>query len=206
MAICYIIVRGGFWPADKFHRAPVLYKPLCRKVSWDMARSDLALYDNVLSSNLSGEAKSQLRRWYEAATSLPEVIRPSMAQVHGTVSAFRQGAESLLTGIALGAAEVELPGGLDPLGVPVDALGAGLFLGGSAIAAKSEMAPTARNIGSACMTVFGMRMTKKFMVEKRLAKGEALPKHLQYSSTVSGDAPARVDVSNDPIVRAAEGL
>lgn len=171
-----------------------------------MARSDLALYDSVLSSNMSGEAKSGLRRWFEAATNLPEPIRPSMAQVHGTLSAFRQGAESLLTGVAFGAAEVELPGGLDPAGVPVDALVGALMLGGSAIGAKSEMAPTARNVGSVSVGIFGARMTKRWLVERRLAKGQALPKHLQYGSTVSGDAPNRLDVSDDPIVRAAGDL
>lgn len=171
-----------------------------------MARSDLALYDSVLASNMSGETKSSLRKWFEAATNLPEPIRPSMAQVHGTMSAFRQGAESLLAGIALGAAEVELPGGLEPMGVPVDGLAAGVLLLGSGVAAKSDMAPTARNVGSVCMGVFGARMTKKFLVEKRMAKGQALPKHLQYGSAVHGEAPERLDVSKDPIVLAAEGL
>lgn len=173
-----------------------------------MARNDLVLYDSVLSSNMSGEAKSALRRWFESATQmgLPESVRPSAAQLHGTLSAFRQGAESLLTGVAFGAAEVELPGGLDPAGVPIDALAAGLFLGGSALGAKSDMAPTARNVGAVSAGIFGARMTKKFLIEKRLAKGKPLPKHLQYGSTVSGEAPNRVDISNDPIVRAAEGL
>jgi hypothetical protein len=172
-----------------------------------MARHDLALYDSVLSSNLSGEHKSSLRRWFETATQLPEVVRPSVAQVHGTLSAFRQGAESFLTGVALGALEVEGPGGLDPAGVPVDGAAALVFLAGSALGAKSEMSPTARNVGAVSAGIFGARMTKKLLIEKRLAKGKALPKHLQYQgSTVSGDAPSRMDVSNDPIVRAAEGL
>lgn len=172
-----------------------------------MARSDLALYDSVLSSNMAGEHKSALRKWFEAATNLPEPIRPSMAQVHSVMSALRQGGESALIGIAFGAAEVELPGGLDPMGVPIDAVAAGLLLGGSIVGAKSDMAPTARNAGSVSLGIFSARMTKKLLIEKRLAKGQSLPKHLQYgSSAFNGDAPARVDVSNDPIVRAAEGL
>ena len=171
-----------------------------------MARSDLALYDSVLSSNLAREDKSALRKWYESAIALPESIRPSTQQLHGTLSAFRQGSESLLTGVALGIVNVESPGGLDPMGVPVDALIASLGLIGSGIAAKSDMAPTARNIGSVASGIFGMRMTTKFLIEKRVKAGRSVPKHLQLSSTVSGDAPERVDVSRDPIGRAADNL
>lgn len=171
-----------------------------------MARSDITLYDAVLGSNLQPEQKGALRKWFETAISVPETLRPSTAQVHGTLSAFRQGAESLLTGIGLGYLNVECPGGLDPAGVPIDGLAGFLFLAGSGIAAKSDMAPTARNIGSVASGVFGMRMATKFLVEKRLAKGKAIPRHLQLGTTISGDAPGRVDVSKDPIVLASEKL
>lgn len=173
-----------------------------------MARQDLALYDSVLSSNLRSDEKSGLRRWFEKAVELdlPKTLRPSRQQLHGGFSAFRQGAESLITGGLLGAINVESPGGLAPGGVHIDAIAGGLLLAGSAIGAESDMAPTARNIGAVCTGVFGMRATQNFLLEKRLSKGQALPKHLQYGSTHSGDVPARADVSKDPIVLAAEGL
>lgn len=173
-----------------------------------MARSDLALYDSVLSSNLRNEEKSALRRWFEKAVDLdlPKNLQPTMKQVHGGLSAVRQGGESFITGMALGYLNVESPGGLEPGGVPIDALAGGLFMAGSAIGAESDMAPTARNIGAVCTGVFGMRATTKFLVEKRLSKGKAVPKHLQFSSSHSGDAPDRTDVSKDPIVLASEGL
>lgn len=173
-----------------------------------MARNDLALYDSVLSSNLRNEEKSALRRWYEKAVDLdlPKNLRPTTKQIHGGLSAFRQGAESFVAGMALGYLNVESPGGLEPAGVPVDALAGGLLMVGAAIGAESDMAPTARNVGAVCTGVFGMRATTKFLVEKRLTTGKAVPKHLQFSSTVSGDAPVRADISKDPIVLAAEGL
>lgn len=171
-----------------------------------MARSDLALYDSVLSSNLPREDKSALRRWYESAVTLPESLRPSKDQMHGGLSAFRQGSESLLTGAVLGILNVESPGGLEPLGIPLDGLAGLMFLGGGALAGKSDVAPTAKNIGAVASAVFAKRMVEKFCIERRLAKGKALPAHLQTGSTVSGDVPARRDVTSDPIVQAAADL
>lgn len=173
-----------------------------------MARNDLALYDSVLSSNLPREEKSALRRWYEKAVDLdlPRNLRPSTKQVHGGLSAFRQGSESAIAGVLLGIINVESPGGLDPMGVPIDALAGGVFLMGSAIGAESDMAPTARNLGAVCTGVYAMRATTKLRVEARLKSGKAVPKHLQFAATVSGEGPSRADVSQDPIVRASEGL
>jgi hypothetical protein len=169
-----------------------------------MARAELALYDSVLSSNMPSSQKSEMRRWFERVTgdALTQV-RPSTAQLHGGLSSFRQGVESMATGIGLGALNAS-DVGLDPKGVPVDlTLGiAGLI--GSAIAAKSDMSPDARNIGSTSVGIYGFRMTTKLMAEKRLATGKALPKHLSYTASVHGEGAA--SVKDDPIVRAADAL
>jgi hypothetical protein len=173
-----------------------------------MARGDLTLYDSILSSNLRNEEKSVLRRMYDKALQMPEALQPSRKQIHGSLTAFRQGAESLIAGMALGAINVESPGGLEPGGVHVDGVAGLLFLAGSGIGAESDMASTARNIGSVCTGVFGCRVTTKLLVEKRLAKGQAIPKHLSFSSSHSGEVPvsSHNNVSQDPIVLAAEGL
>lgn len=171
-----------------------------------MARYDqLALYDSVLSSNLPREEKSQLRRWFERMSSdLPDVVRPSPRQIHGTLSAFRQGTESLAAGMLLGVANAELPDGLDLYGIPVDAALGAAGLAGSALAAGSDMAPDARNIGSIGLGVFGMRMTTKWLVERKLATGKPVPRHLDYSAKMHGDATP--SISDDPIVQAADSL
>src|SRR3954463_16365018 len=109
-----------------------------------MARAELALYDSVLSSNLPATEKTQLRKWFERMTGESlSTIRPSAAQLHGGLSAFRQGTESLATGIALGALNASEIG-MDPKGIPVDGLLGFAGLIGSAIGAKSDMAPDAR--------------------------------------------------------------
>jgi hypothetical protein len=170
-----------------------------------MATRELTLYDSILSSNLPYQEKSQLRRWFEKATSdLPVSVRPSSQQIHGTLSAFRQGTESLATGILLGVANVELPNGLDYHGVPLDALLGTAGLIGSALAAGSDMAPDARNIGSVGLGVFGMRMTTKLLAEKRLSSGKSLPRHLNYNAKIYGDSEP--SLADDPIVKAAENL
>lgn len=164
----------------------------------------LALYDSVLSSNMPASEKSQMRRWFERMTGESlSTIRPSAAQLHGGLSSFRQGTESLATGILLGALNASEVG-MDPKGVPVDGLLGFAGLLGSALAAKSDMSPDARNIGGVSIGVFGFRMTTKLLVEKRLASGRPVPKHLSYTARVHGEGTGVV--SDDPIVKAADAL
>lgn len=166
-------------------------------------REAIALYDSVLSSNMSGSEKSQIRRWIERMTGdAMSTVRPSAAQLHGGLSSFRQGTESLATGLLLGALN-STDIGLDPKGIPVDGLLGVAGLLGSAIGAKSDMAPDARTIGGVSLGIFGFRMTTKLMTEKRLAAGRALPKHLTFGAGVHGE---NASPSDDPIVRAAEAL
>ena len=169
-----------------------------------MAQAALALYDSVLSSNMPASQKSEMRKWFERMTGTAlDNVRPSAAQLHGGLSAFRQGTESLATGIGLGALNAT-DIGLDPKGVPVDLVLGVSGLVGSAIGAKSDMAPDARNIGATSLGIYGFRMTTKLMAEKRLATGKALPKHLSYSASVHGEGAA--SVADDPIIRAADAL
>ncbi len=169
-----------------------------------MARAELALYDSVLSSNMPATQKSEMRKWVERVTgdSLA-TIRPSVAQLHGGLSAFRQGTESMATGIALGALNAS-DIGMDPKGIPVDAVVGFAGLIGSAIGAKSDMAPDARNVGATSVGIFGFRMSTKFLVEKRLASGRPLPKHLTYTASMHGEGNGTA--SDDPVVKAAEAL
>lgn len=171
-----------------------------------MARAELALYDSVLSSNMPASEKSQMRKWFERVTgdSLAS-MKPSAAQIHGGLSSFRQGTESLATGIALGALNAS-DIGMDPKGVPVDGVIGFAGLVGSAIAGHSDMAPDARNIGATSVGIFGFRMTTKLITEKRLASGRALPKHLSFTAAMHGDDAAARAVSDDPIVQAADAL
>jgi hypothetical protein len=122
------------------------------------------------------------------------------------LTAFRTGAESAITGAILGALNVESPGGLDPAGIAIDGLAGGVFLVGSAFAGDTEIAPTARNIGAVCTGVATMRATTKLCIEKRLAKGQALPSNLQHTATHAGEPSNPADISQDPIVIAARGL
>lgn len=169
-----------------------------------MARAELALYDSVLSSNMPAAEKTQLRKWFDRMTGESlSTIRPSAAQLHGGLSSFRQGTESLATGIALGylnASDI----GLDPKGVPVDGVLGFAGLVGSALAAHSDMSPDARNIGGVATGIFGFRMTTKLLAEKRLASGRALPKHLAYTASIHGENGGVT--SDDPIVKAADAL
>lgn len=169
-----------------------------------MARAELALYDSVLSSNMPAERKSEMRKWVERITGTDlATIRPSSSQIHGGLSAFRQGTESMATGLALGALNAS-DIGMDPKGIPVDGVLGFAGLIGSAWAAQSDMAPDARNIGSVSVGIFGFRMSTKFLVEKRLAAGRPLPKHLNYTASVHGEGAA--SASDDPVVRAADAL
>jgi len=169
-----------------------------------MARAELALYDSVLSSNMPASEKTQLRKWFDRMTGESlSTIRPSAAQLHGGLSSFRQGTESLATGIALGALNAS-DIGLDPKGVPVDAVLGFTGLVGSALAAHSDMSPDARNIGGVATGIFGFRMTTKLLAEKRLASGRALPKHLTYTAAIHGESSGVA--SDDPIVKAADAL
>lgn len=167
-------------------------------------REALALYDSILGSNMPATDKSQVRRWFERMTGdALSTVKPSSAQLHGGLSSFRQGTESLATGIALGALNAS-DIGLDPKGVPIDGLLGFAGLIGSALGAHSDMAPDARTIGGVSAGIFGFRMTTKFLAEKRLALGHQLPKHLAYAAAVHGESVE--SPSDDPIVRAADAL
>lgn len=171
-----------------------------------MKPGEIMLYDSVLSSNIPVQEKSQLRKLFEKATG--SSIVPSFSKagkhVHGGLSAFRQGSESLLAGAALGGIHAEFKGGLDAPGFPVDGALGVLLTVGSAIGAESEVAPDARNVGSTCLGIWSFRATTNLLTEKKLAKGKAVPAHLTPGTKIAGDDGSMA--GEDPILRVAKTM
>lgn len=154
-------------------------------------RADLTLYDAVASSNLGSQEKSALRRVFDQAMALPDFMRPNVKQVHGALSSMRVGGESIMMGLLLGSMNALRKEGLDIHGVPADLALAVAGLGGSAFAAKSEMAPDARTMGGNALTVFTFRTTDALIRAKRVATG----------ATHAGES-----VDTDPVVLASRDL
>jgi hypothetical protein len=130
--------------------------------------------------------------------------RQSLEHPHGAI---RQGGESLVGGLALGAIHAEK--GLDIGGkIPADVLGAavGYFLAGKA---SSEVAGDLRTLANTGMTSFGFRQGYAFMAEKKQAKGGAATPFKSMASTMHGefgDTEFQSDVGEDPIVSLARQL
>lgn len=168
-----------------------------------MMPRDIVLYDSLTGNGIpTREDKSAMRQWFERSF-LPTVpIRPG-DQIKGSLSAFRKGTEALGTGAALALVHVETEGGLDKFGVPVDGIGGFALLAGSAFFPNSEVSPDARDIGADALTVWSFRKTTDLLVEKRIASGKAVPRHLSPANRIEGE---RSDASEDPIVGAARAL
>lgn len=167
--------------------------------------SNLALYDSVLSSNLSPNVKSDLRRWFEGATGMRLSV-PSAGKIahHAKrgMSAVRQSGEAVITGGILGLIHVEGKTGLDVFGVPVDAILWGLATFGGIAAGEHELGADSLNVAADCLTVFSFRMTTNFLTARKVAKGQAVPSHLIPGSKIHGESV----MGEDPILRAARNI
>lgn len=123
------------------------------------------------SSNLPATQKSAIRRMYErvgGSASMGRVRSHAAATGH----AIRQGGESLLVGGLLGAAAVELKGGLDvdiqgKVKIPIDGVVALAGIAGSVIMAGEEFAPDLRNAGSAAASILAFRKTAEYMAKRK---------------------------------------
>jgi hypothetical protein len=156
----------------------------------------------VASSNLPHREKSAIRQWYERVSGTVahpiHSIRGMTRHVPHTVSALRQGGESLIVGGALGALHVELPTGLDVKKIPVDAVaGAVLLAAGSA---ASEVAQDMRTAGSTALGVYAFRKTHDFLEEKKRQRGGAAGSAVKKAG-MHGEFG-----NEDPIIAAARAL
>lgn len=168
--------------------------------------SDLLVFDSIAHSNMSTAKKSMARKLYEKA--LGVAPQKAIAHASATLSAMRQGGESLITGGALGALHAHLPEGLDYKKVPIDGAVAAVGLLGSIVAVHDESHRDARNVGSAAAAVFAFRKAHDFVVEKKIASGTATAKPAGGStSKVAGEYDGDDgDFGSDPIVACARRM
>lgn len=168
-----------------------------------MLPGDLVIYDALTGNAIpTREEKSAMRRWFERSVLSNVPLRPG-DQIKGGLSAFRKTTEALGTGAALAVIHVESEGGLDKFGVPLDGLAGAALTVGSVVFPNSEVSPDARDIGADAITVWSFRKTCDLLVEKRIASGKAVPRHLSPANKIHGEDNA---ASEDPIINAARAL
>lgn len=159
--------------------------------------SDDLVIQELAASNIPAAKKSAIRRWYESMGGGLAVKR----HVTETAQAVRQGAESGLTGGALGLFEAE-HGSLDVTiqghEIPVDGVLALVGIGGSILMANDPtgLSADSRNIGSSALSVFAYRKVRDWRLT---AKGGPVR---SLHAKAHGDV---IDM-NDPIVQAARSF
>lgn len=159
--------------------------------------SEMIVYDSLLHGSPARERSSAIGKWLSSisggrSTSLSRML-PRSEHVETGMAVARQGGESLITGLALGALHATLPGGLDIKKVPIDATVGALAMLAAVAAPDKEYTKDLQNIGAAGVTVYGFRAAQKFVGEKRLAKAGSV------TPSVSGD-------KEDPVIAAARRL
>lgn len=158
--------------------------------------SSYALMRDVDSSNLARSEKSAVRRMLEKAMGAGPRAKMHVAATAHTI---RQGGGAVITGLALGVADAQLPGGLDhrvgTTTVPVDGIVAALALAGGVGLAHEEYGADLRNAGTAAAGIFAFRKGREFWLKKK--------------SQIHGESDYGAeddDMSRDPIVEAARRL
>jgi hypothetical protein len=134
--------------------------------------------------------------------------KDSIQSEHGAV---RQGGESLLGGLALGA--IHARSGLDIKGkVPADVLGAVVLYAASG-SAPDSVSTDLRTLANAGMTSFGFRQGYALLAEKQRSQGKVpvggfTPMHMPGSKIHGemGQGGFTTDVGEDPIVALAKSL
>lgn len=170
-----------------------------------MLPGDIIVYDSLTGNTIpTREEKSVMRRWFESSVLGNPKLRPG-DHVKGGLSAFRKTTEALGTGAALAAIHVETEGGLDKFGVPIDGVAGAALTIGSAIWPNSEVSGDARDIGADALTVWSFRKTSDLLIEKRIASGRAVPRHLSPANRVMSEERSNA-AGEDPIVDAARAL
>jgi hypothetical protein len=166
-------------------------------VHYSLMSDDLVIQE-LAASNIPSAKKSAIRRWYESMGGGLAVKR----HVTETAQAVRQGAESGLTGGALGLFEAE-QGALDIRiqghEVPVDGALALLGIGGSIVMANDPtgLSSDLRNIGSSALSVFSYRKIRDWRLK---SKG-----YVPYKTKSLGHGESDIDM-NDPIVQVAQSF
>lgn len=112
--------------------------------------------------------------------------------------AVRQVGTGVVVGSVLGAIHAELKAGLDPHGVPIDAVVAVGGIAGALMYAGEEYAPDLRNVGTAGATIFAYRKTDAFLSEKKAAR-------IAGETDMSGESGFDVG-AEDPIASLARNL
>lgn len=156
-------------------------------------------YQNMLKSNLQPEEKSIIKQWAEKIEGPLEIIKDIRVQdaPGGILSAVRQGSEGIAMAATLAFLQVNVKGGLDVRGVPVDGVGGLAVMGASAFMGHSELGTDARNLGQDATVICAYRKFVDAFSRMRLASGRELYPHLMPGHQYNG-TPA-----NDPVAQAA---
>ena len=158
-------------------------------------------YQRMLKSNLQPEEKSEIRKWAESMLGPLDAISQIRVQdaPGGMLSAARQTSEGLMLAGVLAFAQVNVKGGLDVRGVPMDGAGGlGLVLA-SAFMGHSELGTDARNLGQDAMTICAYRKLVDVFVRARSSRGREIYEHLRPGG--SSGHPA-----NDAVAAAVNDL
>lgn len=163
----------------------------------------------VPTAALTSSEKSSIRRIYDRIKAGGASLEKAKLHTAAGAQALRQGGESLVIGALLGAADAELPTGLDAhirgKAVPLDAaMGLGAMIASTAWAQEGEISTTLRNAGGAMLAVGGYRKVHQFMAERKRAQGQ-VPGSDASKAAVHGDFGADMG-ELDPILEAAKAL
>ncbi len=169
---------------------------------------DIVVYDSMLSSNLPREDKSTIRKWFERVSGMPQLRSrrdmPEVGLVEGGLNVVRAVGEGITLGAVAGAIHGSSDNGLDIGGkIPADAALGSLLAASAVLAPDSELTKDAVNMAGEAFAIFAFRKTTSLMVEKRLASGGVVPKHLNSGSGIAGEAD---DIDSDPVVKTARGF
>ena len=160
------------------------------------------VYEAAMKSNLQPAEKNAIQQWAEKMLGPLEVLRDVRIQdaPGGLMSVFRQTSEGL--GLAAIAAylHVNVKGGLDVRGAPVDGFAGGLLALMSAFMGHSELGTDFRNVGQDLTLICAFRRMQDFFAQQRLRSGRELYPHLMVGAVQTG----RPD--SDPVAAAAANL
>lgn len=159
------------------------------------------VYEAAMKSNLQPAEKSAIQQWAEKMVGPLEMLRDVRIQdaPGGMMSAFRQTSEGLaLAGLAA-YLHVNVKGGLDVHGIPLDgATGFGMLLA-SVFLGHSELGTDFRNVGQDATLLCAFRKWTDVFSKQRLDSGRALYDHMVPGSHTGQPA-------NDPVGAAAAAL
>ena len=156
-------------------------------------------YENMLKSNLQPEEKSMIREWAQKMLGPLEMLGDIRVKdaPGGMLSAFRQGSEGLALAAACAFVHVNVRGGLDVKGVPLDGAGGLGLLLASAFMGHSELGTDARNLGQDATLIFAFRKLTDTFALARAKSGRELYEHLRPGAEYAGHS------AKDPVAAAA---